>query len=177
MRRLLKKGNSDWDRAKATCPAPLPQWKPSKMFACLWGWSSPVIYNCLQAVLIYVGASAQLVQTSKAAWSNAAGGVATGRAQTSTWPCHFPHPDPLVAVLHKEGWWAADSSNRLPKVHPTSSRYLATSALHHLSVMHRCRVQKCSPQRYPTRVWWWQTSSHHCPPKAPLKLGTKGSIS
>lgn len=33
------------------------------MCACLWGWSGPVIYNSLQAALIYVGASAQLVQT------------------------------------------------------------------------------------------------------------------
>lgn len=108
------------------------------MCACLWGWSSPLIYNSLQAALIYVGpVLSSLRQSSKAAPGSSAGGMATSRAQASTWHHPLATPDPPLAALHREGWWAAGGSHRQPKVHPTSSRYLVSSALHHLSVMHR----------------------------------------
>lgn len=109
---------------------------------CLWGWSSLIIYNSLQAALIYVGGqcTALFRQSSKAAPSCSACGLATGPhpgQQLAPATCHIRLPTPCWAIWYRWGWRPAGCSKRLPVAPDTSSRYPKTTALHHLPAADR----------------------------------------
>lgn len=130
------------------------------MCACLWGWSSLVIYNSLQAALIYAGANAQLASDRVQRLPRGArhAGWPPAGTQVNSW--HRPLArfgfQPHAGLSHTNR--AGDQLAALmgyPTVPRTSSRYPDKSCFASplCSVQIRpdphCWRKNAIPQRYP----------------------------